>query len=280
MIKFQIGKKYEKEEIADIISTSQDEKNKIFKRYDFRQSGYADINDNLIVFANLNYKGKAGLIFPNKYDEENKILIWHTKKNTHSGQPQVQKIIDGSTTPYIFVRNEENSPWEYLGVGIVLKYKDGVEVADKDKKLHRCVGFTLNIENTKEQININNDDSFYEDTINTGSFEGKIKYKKHKTRERDKSIVKKKKRHFKQIHGKLFCEACGFSFGRNYGDRAFKKGEEFIECHHNIPLHEEDTRRLTRLSDLSLLCANCHRMVHTKSPWLTIDELKVILGTQ
>jgi 5-methylcytosine-specific restriction protein A len=30
----------------------------------------------------------------------------------------------------------------------------------------------------------------------------------------------------------------------------------------------------TRLSDLHLLCANCHRMVHAKRPWLTLDELK------
>ena len=28
--------------------------------------------------------------------------------------------------------------------------------------------------------------------------------------------------------------------------------------------------------DLSLLCSNCHRMIHRKKKWLTIDELKNI----
>ena len=33
----------------------------------------------------------------------------------------------------------------------------------------------------------------------------------------------------------------------------------------------------TRLNDLSLLCSNCHKMIHRKSPWLTIEQLKKIL---
>jgi hypothetical protein len=30
---------------------------------------------------------------------------------------------------------------------------------------------------------------------------------------------------------------------------------------------------LTRGNKLELLCANCHRMVHSRRPWLTIDQL-------
>jgi predicted HNH restriction endonuclease len=35
----------------------------------------------------------------------------------------------------------------------------------------------------------------------------------------------------------------------------------------------------TKLSDLSLVCSNCHRMIHkNKDHWLSIEELKDILG--
>jgi 5-methylcytosine-specific restriction enzyme A len=34
-------------------------------------------------------------------------------------------------------------------------------------------------------------------------------------------------------------------------------GEDFIECHHRLPLSTTGERR-TRLSDLALVCSNCH----------------------
>jgi NAD(P)-dependent dehydrogenase (short-subunit alcohol dehydrogenase family) len=33
----------------------------------------------------------------------------------------------------------------------------------------------------------------------------------------------------------------------------------------------------TRIEDLRLLCSNCHRTVHAKRPWLSIEELIEIL---
>jgi 5-methylcytosine-specific restriction protein A len=33
----------------------------------------------------------------------------------------------------------------------------------------------------------------------------------------------------------------------------------------------------TKLSDLALLCANCHRMIHARRPWLSMDELRAYL---
>lgn len=70
------------------------------------------------------------------------------------------------------------------------------------------------------------------------------------------------------------CEACGFDFELVYGER----GKGFIECHHLIPVAELDPATPTRLDDLALLCANCHRMVHVSRPWLRIDALKQLLA--
>jgi hypothetical protein len=73
--------------------------------------------------------------------------------------------------------------------------------------------------------------------------------------------------------GRPVCEACGFDFARVYGER----GEDFIECHHTIPLAELDPGRPTKLADLALLCANCHRMIHRGRQWLTVEELRSLL---
>ena len=70
----------------------------------------------------------------------------------------------------------------------------------------------------------------------------------------------------------LSCEVCGFSFREVYGDR----GEGYIEIHHIVALSESgDT--VTSKSDLIGLCANCHRIMHRKKPWLTPNQLKELV---
>ncbi|MFF2390980.1 HNH endonuclease [Nocardia sp. NPDC058114] len=65
---------------------------------------------------------------------------------------------------------------------------------------------------------------------------------------------------------------CEFDFETVYGER----GSCYTECHHVTPLHVSGATE-TRTSDLILLCANCHRMIHRKSPWLTPDQLRALV---
>ena len=103
--------------------------------------------------------------------------------------------------------------------------------------------------------------------------EGQILSRVHRYRERDRTLVSKKKLKFLQENPKLFCQGCGFDFQNKYGDR----GKDFIECHHTKPVSELSVGETTKLVDLVLLCSNCHRIVHRKKPWLTIDELKQLV---
>lgn len=99
--------------------------------------------------------------------------------------------------------------------------------------------------------------------------EGGIVLKLHKRRERDRKLVKAKLEAAKSI-GQVSCEVCGFDFHSTYGEL----GEGYIEVHHLNPVHLLKPGMKTRLDDLALLCANCHRMAHRKSATVPLDELK------
>lgn len=80
-----------------------------------------------------------------------------------------------------------------------------------------------------------------------------------------------------RIHGCL-CKACGFNYGAVYGEW----GEGYIEVHHLIPLggSKVKERETNPATDLVVLCANCHRMVHRRRGIvLTLDELKRKINT-
>ncbi|MGQ4485628.1 HNH endonuclease [Streptomyces sp. 372A] len=99
--------------------------------------------------------------------------------------------------------------------------------------------------------------------------EGRLLLRRHRSRERNKALRKKKIDAALRQGRQLACEACGFDFEQVYGDR----GSGYIECHHVVPLHEAGEGR-TKLSDLALICANCHRMIHRRAPWPTPEELR------
>ncbi len=58
------------------------------------------------------------------------------------------------------------------------------------------------------------------------------------------------------------CQACKFRYSDRYDD----VGDNFIEVHYLNPLSERiktvEDRRLTSLEQVTVLCANCHRMIH------------------
>jgi 5-methylcytosine-specific restriction enzyme A len=103
--------------------------------------------------------------------------------------------------------------------------------------------------------------------------EGRVITALHRSYERNSALVQAKKRRALAALGKLACEACGFDFQERYGER----GDGYIECHHTKPVHALKPGDKTKAEDLRLLCSNCHRMVHAKRPWLTIDELTAAL---
>ncbi|MFE2346308.1 HNH endonuclease [Kitasatospora cineracea] len=99
--------------------------------------------------------------------------------------------------------------------------------------------------------------------------EGRLLMRRHQARERDRKLRKRKIDSVLGKGGTLACEVCGFDYQAVYGER----GAGYVECHHVVPLHVAG-EGTTKLADLALICANCHRMIHRKAPWPTPAELR------
>jgi 5-methylcytosine-specific restriction enzyme A len=91
--------------------------------------------------------------------------------------------------------------------------------------------------------------------------------REHKRIERNRKLAAKVKR----LQG-YSCKACGFNFQRTYG----ALGADFIEAHHLTPLSElkGDTVLLDPRRDFSVLCSNCHRMIHRSEFVNRVEEFR------
>jgi 5-methylcytosine-specific restriction enzyme A len=110
---------------------------------------------------------------------------------------------------------------------------------------------------------------------NESEMEGRYLLRWHAYRERNRSLRAKKIDSVWAGGGSLTCEVCEFDFAQTYGER----GQGYIECHHIEPLHVGG-EKVRSLKELALLCSNCHRMIHTKPPWLTPKELRETIRRQ
>ncbi len=107
--------------------------------------------------------------------------------------------------------------------------------------------------------------------IDFSASEGTPRLVQHLRRERNPTLVKKKKSSVLNSKGRLQCECCGFDFATFYG----ALGDKFCEVHHKKPLANGNGH--TRLADLAIVCSNCHRVIHRSAPMLTIAGLAGLL---
>ncbi|MBT2663609.1 HNH endonuclease [Bacillus sp. ISL-45] len=159
-----------------------------------------------------------------------------------------------------------------IGVAFKNSVVSGKGITDTESNAIMEYGFIKQRETVKrlaeaESIGFTEDDE--------GFPEGNRVLKQHLIRERNPEVINLAKGRFLQMHGKYFCEVCGFDFVEHYGEI----GEGYIEGHHTKPVSEMGETGLTMVEDIAIICSNCHRMLHRKRPWLSISELKQILNT-
>ncbi len=108
--------------------------------------------------------------------------------------------------------------------------------------------------------------------------EGRILTRLHVFKERDRRFVKQVRERYRTQHGgPLKCEVCGRIPAESYGSGT---GDRCIEAHHKVPIEQLQPDSTTRLADMAMVCACCHRVIHSQSPCLTIEEVQGLLNRQ
>ena len=104
--------------------------------------------------------------------------------------------------------------------------------------------------------------------------EGRLLVRLHVYRERDRKFARRVREHYKSLGGgQLVCHACGCMPTEVYGP----VGESSMEAHHKIPIEQLQPDSVTLVEDMAMLCANCHRVVHSKKPCLTVESVNELV---
>ncbi len=151
----------------------------------------------------------------------------------------------------------------YEAGNILAKYYPAQELPS-DKAFKRDILLFLNY---YEQLIFN--DTHFENENKLTAFENK-QYRLHFRIERNSNISEK----VKKAKGYI-CEACNFNFIDQYGDL----GSKYIEAHHLKPISELEIGKtiLDLEKDFSVLCSNCHSMIHKLDKTNDIEQLKRII---
>jgi 5-methylcytosine-specific restriction protein A len=101
--------------------------------------------------------------------------------------------------------------------------------------------------------------------------EGRLVYRLHRRRERHPALRHRKLKQITNAGATPACEVCGL-----FPEPIFGPGSNLmLECHHLLPLRLGE--RNTRLTDVALVCANCHRALHARGLLATLEDLRAVL---
>lgn len=175
---------------------------------------------------------------------------------------------------------------DVTGVAAQLRFNSPVapmlDVVEGRVDVHQVTGLRQIAAETAEML----DDIWYNDAYVPSSVqdylelteddqayaEGKSVVRTVRQRQRSRLLVSRAKAQFRALHeGRLYCEVCGFDYAETYG-------VDYIEAHHTKPIASLDDETANTTEAVVMLCANCHRMAHTRTPPYTVDELKEMIN--
>ena len=105
--------------------------------------------------------------------------------------------------------------------------------------------------------------------------EGRLLVRLHRYKERDRKFARMVRKYYKDLSGgKLTCHACGCVPTEVYGPL----GDGCMEAHHKIPIEQLQPDSIMRVSDMAMLCASCHRLVHSQKPCLTVEGVSGLVS--
>jgi len=261
-----------------------------FLRYWIREKGdWGILDQSFMTYSTSNQYGRVALgdiIWAVIRSSSNQHLIligrltvdWIGTKAEATTRVRINP--DDTYDANLYVTTDHPEPYDYIDIN---DYAPALRFVSSSNERLKVVNKLVNpqqlqtIRELHEESAMLMQDIWYDVHQPNGSIttftEGQPRLRIHIQRERNQALVTTAKQRFKAEHGRLFCEVCGFDFAETYG----ALGDSYIEAHHRIPFAELNDVVETAVADLAMVCANCHRMLHRTKPWLTIDELKVLL---
>lgn len=174
----------------------------------------------------------------------------------------------GSAIP-VFLKQATNA-WEFAGDFRAVSFsQDPRDVKAHADRRPDAVGVLF----LEEVLGGNEETIPSSDLIDKHAREGRKKLLTHLRRERSRHLSASKKSLVRQEKGELVCEACGLVSSNLPEQRA----DACFEVHHLIPLSQLSSETITKIDDLALICANCHRMIH-RNPMLGVEQLREVLS--
>lgn len=227
----------------------------------------------------LNFEGASAVIlctiggknYPNDWIQKSNTLKYYLEGREVNGIKKYNPDIKSNSAVrnatnysplFVFVRNSKGEQFTYFG-----KFVTSDIVKEIDGGMYFILQRLDTVMHIGEIIIAEDNEEFPE---------GRIRERLHKSRERNTRLIATAKKVFKEKYGKLFCEICGFNFEKTYGKEL---GADYIEAHHKIPISDLKEGDVTKATDLVMVCANCHRILHRSRPWKTPEQLKEIMSS-
>lgn len=109
-------------------------------------TGYVRVDQELVIFLNIDVPGRTGHDFDNSYDKESGIVEWFGKPGSKSSQPTFKGLLNGELTPHFFARWDNTDPlFVYLGTARIMSIEDGHMARKSSGEIDTTVKLTLMI---------------------------------------------------------------------------------------------------------------------------------------
>ena len=240
---FTVGSLYRRSQVYEILGVPPG------RRRGNWETGYTNYNGAVYVFANVGAPGRSGHDYDNRW--ENGILHWYAKVGSRSTHASVRFMLDPSTPVHIFTRVDNRSLFMYHGRGHAITVNDVSPV---------YVAWEFN---TGAPIPV------IAEELAQPFMEGAARMVAVNIHERNPDA-----RLACIAHYGITCTVCGFDFSK-YGEI----GVGYIHVHHVTPLSTVIGEYvIDPIHDLRPVCANCHCMIHRRTPPFTIEELRRVLA--
>lgn len=181
--------------------------------------------------------------------------------------------LGGLETGTLHLAGESSRTRDYEVASVAAEFMAVSEIPDDDVLTANVSRFLRLSDAVTDGVDMENLDET-EASSNASSLTGKERrrYAWHWRAEgRNGAIAKRAK----ELRG-YGCEVCG----RNYAEDFGEMGKRAVDVHHLTPFHllGPETRCLNPLTDFAIVCATCHRMLHSQNPPLLPADLAAAIG--